>query len=435
MAGGGAGGSPWPPGARLDSAHGPAWRAIIFWASVALVSIAGRVAAVDLLWGRVVGGDYAIYTALAGNFLAGHGFVVDDPNTVANMRATYPPVYPLLLALVGTALPITYATIALLNTAIDAACAWLIYKVAGHAAAKPVGVAAAAIYLVWPAKLAAAPLAHKEGLVSLFVVALVLILLRALERPTLARACLYGLATALLALTQPGLAPLPAIFLLVTWRKFRKGAWLQFAVVSAVASLLCLLPWWVRNWLAFGRFVPLTSAGGFGLWEGVLPHRHGDWTRPPDAFLRGDEFQMSRALAQDAWRIILADPARFVAHCFAKLGHAFSREVVATDVLYLALPQPDTKAVSMGWRFAAMAVYFTIFLAGLAGALLRPRRLPSLFLFAGFLQILLFGIWLEFSERHRHFLTPLLLLSACAFVADRVFGRRQAPPASTPGTA
>ena len=297
----------------------------------------------------------------------------------------------------------------------------MIYRVAGHAGPKSAGVAAAAIYLVWPAKLAAAPLAQKEGLVSLLVAALVLILVRSLQRPNVLHAILFGAGTAALALTQPGLAPLPAIFLLVAFRKFENGKWLRFVVVSALASLVCLVPWWIRNWLAFGRFVPLTSAAGFGLWEGVTSHKLGDWTRPPDAFLRGDEFQMSRALAQDAWRIILSDPMRFVGHCFGKLVRAFSREGAATDVLYLALPQPETADVSKGWRFAAMTVHLNVLLAGLAAAILRPRRLLSLLLFAGLVQILLFGIWLEFSERHRQFLTPLLLLSACTFIVDRYF--------------
>ena len=415
------------PGTPQDEA-GSQRRVLIFWTCVLLVLVGGRLAAVDLLWGRVVGGDHAIYLALAGNLLAGHGLVVDDPNTLANMRATYPPGYPLLLALLGLVVPLTYATIAGLNTAVDTACAWVIYRVAGRVAPKPAGIAAAAIYLVWPAKLVAAPLAQKESLISLLVATLVLILMRSVPRPTVLLAILFGAVTGILALTQPGLAPLPALFLLVAFRKFEKGKWLRFVMISASASLVCLMPWWIRNWLVFDRFVPLTSAAGYGLWEGVTPHRLGDWTQPPDEFLRGDEFQMSRALAQDAWRIIISDPAQFVAHCFGKLVRAFSREGAATDVFYLALPQPETADVSKAWRFAATVVYLIVYLTGVAGALLRPRRLLSLLLFAGLLQILLFGIWLEFSERHRQFLTPLVLLSACTFVIDRYFGQSKPQP-------
>lgn len=397
-----------------------AQRTRLFWACVVLLSMAGRLAALDVLSGRVIGGDHAIYVALAQNLLDGHGYVVDDVNTMANMRATYPPVYPMLLAIAGLFLPITFATIALVNTLIDLACAWLLWKVTCQLAPRSAAMAAAAIYLAWPGKLAAAPVAQKEGLIALLVVGLLLALIRSIERPIARRAAVYGLLSGLLALTQPGLAPLPAIFLLVTMRKFRRADWLRFAVVAAAAAAATLLPWLVRNWWVFGRFVPLTSAGGYGLWVGATPQGDGTWTAPPEAFRKGDEFEMSAALAKEAWRIIVADPGRFIVHGFNKLVRAFSVEGAATDLLHHAIPQPPTTDVSKAWRFAATIVYFATLWLGLASALLRPRHLFSLFLFAGLLQVLLFGIWLEFGERHRHFLTPLLLLGASANLVEAI---------------
>lgn len=46
-------------------------------------------------------------------------------------------------------------------------------------------------------------------------------------------------------------------------------------------------------------------------------------------------------------------------------------------------------------------------------AMRRRNPLPAI-LIAGIAQILLFGIWFEFDERHRYFLTPILLLCAAA---------------------
>ena len=48
--------------------------------------------------------------------------------------------------------------------------------------------------------------------------------------------------------------PVSGLWLLmgaVDWRRRVSGA-----LLSAFVFLLCLTPWTVRNWLAFGRFVP-----------------------------------------------------------------------------------------------------------------------------------------------------------------------------------
>ena len=54
-----------------------------------------------------------------------------------------------------------------------------------------------------------------------------------------------------------------------------------------------------------------------------------------------------------------------------------------------------------------------MWLALLFAAIRRRDPLKSMLL-AGIAQMLLFGIWFEFDERHRYFLTPILLLCASA---------------------
>jgi len=44
------------------------------------------------------------------------------------------------------------------------------------------------------------------------------------------------------------------------------------------------------------------------------------------------------------------------------------------------------------------------------------------------LHMALFGIWFEFGERHRHFITPFLLLLAGSFAIRIVPGPRAAGP-------
>src|SRR5688500_16274605 len=100
---------------------------LLFWALVILVSVAFRLWSLDLLTGRLPGGDAPNYLMIADNILSGRGLLLVD-STGLHMRATYPPLYPLLLAGVGLALPLSFAVITVMNTAIELACAWLMVR-------------------------------------------------------------------------------------------------------------------------------------------------------------------------------------------------------------------------------------------------------------------------------------------------------------------
>jgi hypothetical protein len=45
------------------------------------------------------------------------------------------------------------------------------------------------------------------------------------------------------------------------------------------------------------------------------------------------------------------------------------------------------------------------------------HRMAARLLGACVVQVMLFGIWFEFSERHRLFMTPFILLVACELLA------------------
>lgn len=92
------------------------------------------------------------------------------------------------------------------------------------------------------------------------------------------------------------------------WTPARKL--MPFAVLALVA-LATLVPWAVRNYSAYHRFIPVDTTGGYNLWLASLGVR--DEPRM-QAELRGVEGQGERqdyAFAR-AWETITADPATFV---------------------------------------------------------------------------------------------------------------------------
>ncbi|MCF8710497.1 glycosyltransferase, partial [Rhizorhapis sp. SPR117] len=83
-----------------------------------------------------------------------------------------------------------------------------------------------------------------------------------------------------------------------------------------------LLPWWVRNWLVLGAFVPLTTSSGVGLWIGNNPGATGNWMAPP-ASLRGlPEIEYSRQAGAMARAWIAAHPVEFVRLTLTKLARS-----------------------------------------------------------------------------------------------------------------
>lgn len=396
------------------------------WAFVIVASLALRLWVVQLVGTSEFGGDTLHYLRMAGNLLSGRGLVIDDPFNVPNMRATYPPLYPILLAGVGAIVPLSTLVIALLNTAFDFACAGLLVLLGRQLGLANAGRLAAMLYILWPTHIGLVPMARKEALVALFVVALLCVLVALARRPNIRLAAGYGVIAGLLALTQPGLIVLPALLALSMLPWFEdKMAWLKAMSFAGGCTLLVLAPWWIRNWLLFQRFVPLTVAGEYSLWVGATPTGDGTWIQPPRRFRQGDEFALSAALGAEARAIIAADPVRYFVHCMVKFGKAMVSDVHGAAVLKWVDPRTNA-TLAWSWAIvAALAHLAALWLAMLFVAIRRRDPLTSMLL-AGIAHMLLFGIWFEFDERHRYFLTPILLLCAAAGLLDLLTRMRTA---------
>ena len=84
--------------------------------------------------------------------------------------------------------------------------------------------------------------------------------------------CVYGLLWGLSLMTNPALgALLPFLLGWAGWARRdsegRRFAWKRAALAASIAALCCV-PWTIRNYVAFHRFVPLRSNLPFELWLG-----------------------------------------------------------------------------------------------------------------------------------------------------------------------
>lgn len=389
--------------------------------SILLVSalICTRLTALLMVEGASLVGDPAIYELLARSLLSGEGLIFHDPLTDVDFRALYPPIYPLFLAGLGSVFGLGAGTYWASNVVIDLASALILIRLGDRFGSPAVGRAAAWLFAIWPAFVFAAPFAQKEGLVTLEVLTITLVLLRAGQErsPRWKDGALLGLAVGALMLTQPGLALLPAILGLVLLPALGWPPLRALLLKAAPFALLLLAPWWIRNFSLFGSFVPLTTTGGLGLWVGNNPDATGNWMPMPDHCRGMPEMEMSARAAQDALAWIWGQPLDFVKLTFFKLFHAMGIEQFTLGRLGLMTPKPGpaTFAALFPLLQGSLIALFAgvTFLAGRLSLMARGDQLV-LVLCGCAIQILVFSLPFEFGERHRWFVMPFLFLVVAA---------------------
>lgn len=391
-------------------------------AALAAMLLAVRAGFALLAAGRTSTGDPSAYLNLAKGLLAGDGLVIYDPFFGSAWRALFPPLYPLLLAGWGAVFGFSTPSVLALGTLSDGAAAWLIVLLGVRLGSAVAGRRAAWLYLLWPSVLFSAPLAQKESLCVLLILALALAWVE--RRAGLRGALALGLPAGLLALTQPGEAPLAALFGLVLVARI--GLWpvLLAGLRGGVVAVLVLLPWWVRNALIFHAFVPLTTASGPSLWIGNNPDATGNWLPPPPELKGITELAYGKRSAAIARAWIATHPLGFVRLTLTKFVRACGiAEFGITRLTAMAPPFPRVLAAAL-WPLGQSA-HLLMLGAAAARAGRGPCTLVLLIAACG-LQLLLFGVWFEFGERHREFVTPFLLLALCWSL--RPVGKREDTP-------
>lgn len=405
------------------------------WAGIAMAGLLLRLAALLLFFGRAPGtGDPKEYLEFAQELLAGSGLHFADSSTGVTFLALYPPAYPLLLALLGAVAGLSQAALLASNFALELASAVLIGRIGAQLGEAAAGRAAAWLFMTWPTFALAAPFAQKEPLVLLLVLAIVALLLGQRARPVAWRdgAALGGL-TGLLALTQPGLALFPAVLGIAFLGPLGVRRLWSLGWRAAPAALLVMAPWWIRNALLLHAFVPLTTTGGLSLWIGNNSAATGNWMPLPAHFAGLPEVQMSAQAAAEAKAWIVEHPLEFVRLTLTKVFRAMGVEQFTAVRIALLQPAPPPAVNAAVFPLCHGAWTAMLAAAGLlsGAAMRRPAgRFALILALACLAEVALFGVWFEFSERHRYFLLPFLVLTVASGMAALRAPRRsvETPP-------
>lgn len=211
--------------------------------------------------------DATTYHLLGTNLADGLGYVRPPQVTAGDVvpTAEFGPVLPALLA-VATRLGLTSQTQhALVTAVLGGLTVVAVALVARRLAGRVAGVVAAAIVGLHPLLVQLDGAIATESPYLLLIATLLLATAWAWDRPAPVRWAVAGVVAGVATLTRPEGAALLALVVVPAAAARGRPGWrrrLAWAAVPVVAMAVVVLPWTVRNWVRFDRFVPVSNNVG-----------------------------------------------------------------------------------------------------------------------------------------------------------------------------
>ena len=376
---------------------------------------------------------------IAYSLAAGHGF--GSPYwQETGPTAWLTPVYPALLAGVfrvfGIHTPRSFFAIVFLNILFSAATCVPLFYAGKRLGGVRAGSTAAWLWAIFPnAVIIPYEWVWDTSLAALLMATILWATLALAETQSVRAWCGYGLLWGFGLMTNPSLGSvLPVLLGWSAYRAWKQGHLrLSRPLLACGIAVLCCVPWTVRNYLTFHRFIPLRSNFPFELWLGnneqfdeesrVVP------AADPERFeIRKYVHMGETAFMQDKWQRATA----FIkSHPRLELA-LFARRFVAT---WIGLEQPIEGFRDADSPLARLALISNTLAAvgAFCGilALVRSRNAYAFPLAACPIVYPVIYYVTHTSLRYRHPIDPVVLLLtavALAAVLQKRQGRVQAVP-------
>jgi 4-amino-4-deoxy-L-arabinose transferase-like glycosyltransferase len=345
--------------------------------------------------------DTPDYDEIAGNLIAGDGFVSRENWFGHEMRSWRAPFYPFFLATVYALFGHSHLVVQLLQCVVGAATVVLVYRCA-RLTRPAMAIGVGLVGIVYGPLAAVSSEVMTETWFVFWVVFAIYLLIQVLsgQGPTRHLSLAAGAAVGMAALTRPvGILIGVAFGITAIWRLRRRG--IRLILWVGVAVLGVMLPWAIRNYAVHHTFVPITTHGGFILARSHAPTP--DWKRADGWGIEARTFeQIPSEVARDrywraqGWTQIQADIGRYLRYSAERFLRFW----------YFLRP---------GYN-----VWFMIVLPLSLAGLVRVGGSPEFQLIRIYtvLSVLLCTFVFYGSARFRLPLEPFLLLFAGAFVAE-----------------
>ena len=363
---------------------------------------------------------------IAFSLAKGHGFSSpywQETGPTAWLTPVYPALVAALFKVFGIHTPHSFFAIVFLNVLFSTATCVPLFYIGKRVGGLGVASGAAWLWAIFPnAILIPYQWVWDTSLAALLMATILWTTLKLADTQSVRAWCGYGLLWGFALMTNPSLGSLLPV--LLGWAAYRactqtRSGLMRLALAGGIA-VLCCVPWTVRNYLAFHRFIPLRSNLPFELWLGnneqfdeqsqVVPP-----SNPELAEIRNYIHMGETAFMQDKWRkatgFMRAHPRLDIA-LFARRFVATWTGVEKPIESFRDTDSPLVRVVIISNALAALGA-----LCGLL-ALLRSRNIYAFPLAAVPIVYPLIYYVTHTSLRYRHPIDPvLLLLVAIAFAA------------------
>jgi hypothetical protein len=240
------------------------------------------------------------------------------------------PVYPLIVAatfkLFGALTVRAFFFLVFLNILFSTAVCIPLYRVGNRVADSAVGAAAAWLWALFPnAIMVPFEWIWDTSLSALLAASILWATLELAESDRWRDWCAYGLLWGFSLMTNPSIGSL--LPFLLAWAAYRErkrrilpsASWFTKPGVALTIAILCCIPWTVRNYVVFHRFVPLRSNFPLELYIGnnenyddQHPHYPGPITKERETvrYLRMGEVPFMDEEMRKAKKFILTHPRK-----------------------------------------------------------------------------------------------------------------------------
>jgi 4-amino-4-deoxy-L-arabinose transferase-like glycosyltransferase len=378
-----------------------------------------------------LGGDPHWYYVVGINIAEGNGFVAAR-NELWELpgpglpTAFWPPGYPFALGALFTVFGVGITTAQVLNVVLGAVTVPFVYALGREIVNRQVGLAAAALFTVFPNVIAGTPLLFPEPLFTLIFVAALSLLV---SRPA---SCwqfvaIFGFLTGVAALTRGQgalLLPIAGLYWLTSagWR----GA-IQSTAIAALVATATIAPWTVRNYVEMDAFIPISTNSGAALRVGHNPDSIGmtKWTdddigggfRMEESPYRPDwEVQGYREYTDLAIEYALTHPLHEIELSALKVKHLYRSDSTVIPWLNTLGATPlEPQGVETALRYVLDVSYYALIFLAVASAPLWLRRDAKRWLLVNVLLVwTLFHVMFLGEPRYHMPLYPLFFIAAAA---------------------
>ncbi|MDD5773547.1 MAG: glycosyltransferase family 39 protein [bacterium] len=224
------------------------------------------------------GMDEVFYQRVAANIVDGFGFVIKEgiPTTKK------PPVYPYFMALVSIFFGKgNFLALRVVQILIGGICTVLIYFITKKLANGKIALISSILVSIDPLLIFISSWILAHIMVYLFISLAVFFCLKTIEDPSLRNQILSGVFWGLVGLSMGYNTFLfyPYIFIwgLIIFRQNRKNT-VKIASTVLLAMTLTISIWTIRNYIAYKKFIPIVTNGGYRFRGSNNPRADGFWT-------------------------------------------------------------------------------------------------------------------------------------------------------------